>query len=400
LTIVGGLALATTAVAYLAEALPAGTPPAGSMVLNPTSGNSGTPIALTFAQAPQFCPGDAVANYRWTTFIVPRATDVASMTFTPSGNPQAPAFSSALRTAVPGGQLVRAQNPGLGDGLVVPPLSIDFANIGFSTLTPGEYTMGIACTLAVNGVVENQKYWTVPVVITASEGAGPNNFTYAVDTGHGATTTTTLPPTTVPPTTTAPPTTTTVPPTTTAPPTTTTVPSTTTAPPTTTTVPLGGNAVRGGFTVVAPTGPCISVRNTQVSFGELLAGSSNAVPGDIETVVTSCANESLRVNVKASDAIARPPATASLRARTCTVPAQLPGALQCGSQISSNEFGYASAATGGAAVPAEVSAFSNRSSTDLSPGSSLNYRHFVQAPGRGAQAQQFDFVITYTATAK
>jgi hypothetical protein len=190
---VARLATAVAAVMFVGtvvDALPAGTPPAGAMVLNPATGDSGTSISMTFANTPQFCPGDAVANYRWTTFIVPRSTDIASMTFTPSGNPQGPPFSSALRTAVPLGQLVRAQNPGLGDGIVIPPLAIDFANVGFSTLTPGEYTMGIACTLAVNGVVENQKYWTVPVVITASEGAGPNNFTYAVDTAAGTTTTT------------------------------------------------------------------------------------------------------------------------------------------------------------------------------------------------------------------
>ena len=175
-------------VGTVAQALPAGTAPSGAMELNPATGDSGTSISMKFAQAPQFCPGDATASYRWTTFIVPRSTDVASMTFTPSGNPQGPVFSSALRN--PAGTLVRAQNPGLGDGIVVPPLAIDFANVGFSTMTPGDYWMGIACTKSDGTVVQNEKFWTVPVKIAASVGAGPNNFTYSVDTTTSTTSTT------------------------------------------------------------------------------------------------------------------------------------------------------------------------------------------------------------------
>ncbi len=187
---IGSVVAAVMFVSTVAQALPSGAPPAGAMVLNPSTGDSGTSISMTFASTPQFCPGDAVASFRWTTFIVPRSTDVASMTFSPSGNPQGPAFSSALRTAVPGGVLVRAQNPGLGDGIVIPPLAIDFANVGFAALTPGDYWMGIACTKSDGTVVQNEKYWTVPVKITASEGAGPNNFTYAVDTVADTTTST------------------------------------------------------------------------------------------------------------------------------------------------------------------------------------------------------------------
>jgi hypothetical protein len=154
--------------------------------------------------------------------------------------------------------------------------------------------------------------------------------------------------------------------------------------------------------VVKPSGPCIAVRNVAVSFGDLIAGSTDAAPGDTTTVVSSCANQSLRVGVDASDAVSRAPATASLAVRRCGVSPPSPGPLQCGRQVGSNEFGYASAesANGSAFTPSQESNGIRPRFFELAPEASLTYQHYVQGPGRGASAQQFEFVITYTAIPK
>lgn len=184
-----GLAAAMS-VSTAVNALPAGTPPEGAVTLAPSSGDSGTTIAMSFGGAGGFCPGDGVAGHRYSTYIVPRSTDVASITWTPAGNPNAPAFSSPLRS--PTGVLIRAQAPGFGDGLITVPINFTFAASGFSALAPGQYWIGVACTLAdTAGVVQTTRYWATPFAVQAAAGAGPNNFTWTVDTTSSTTTTTT-----------------------------------------------------------------------------------------------------------------------------------------------------------------------------------------------------------------
>jgi hypothetical protein len=170
-----------------ASALPPGTPAAGIVNLTPSSGTSSTTFGMSFPSA-QFCPGDATANYRWGTYITPISVDPATLTFTASGIPQGPAPTQNLRTS--GGVQIRAQNPGLGDGIVIAPIDVSFSNVVFgtsaTTITPGEYNIGIACTLAVDpdgagplpAVVENQRFWNNQITITA--GGGVNNFSYVV----------------------------------------------------------------------------------------------------------------------------------------------------------------------------------------------------------------------------
>jgi hypothetical protein len=76
--------------------------------------------------------------------------------------------------------------------------------------------------------------------------------------------------------------------------------------------------------------------------------------------------------------------------------------LKCGRPIGPNEFGYASVeSTNGSAFKHPQGNDRARPQLfDLAPGAGLTYQHYVQAPGSGASAQQFDFAITYTAIAK
>ncbi len=77
-----GVGLVSTVV----DALAPGSPPAGEVTLNPTTGDSGVTFAMSFGTV-QACPGDANAGYLWGTFLTSAANDPATLTFTASGNP-------------------------------------------------------------------------------------------------------------------------------------------------------------------------------------------------------------------------------------------------------------------------------------------------------------------------
>jgi hypothetical protein len=177
-TIAGVAALAAVVamvpVTNIAQALPPGTPPAGPATLTPASGNSANlfNIALPVGAA---CPGDGVAGYRWGTYITPVANDPAALTFDGVGSPIGPAITSSLRN--PGGQLLRAQTPGLTTGqIAIPTLGLNFTSLA---LTPGDYNIGIACTLNT-GTINNTRYWNTVISVTSNTTTGgPQNFNYA-----------------------------------------------------------------------------------------------------------------------------------------------------------------------------------------------------------------------------
>lgn len=188
--LVAALICSVGLVSSVVGALPANTPPAGPVSLAPASGDSGTTFALAFSAA-QFCPGDATAGFLWGTFLTSATNDPATLTFSASGNPIAPAgFSTTLRD--PTGTPVRNQNPGLTDGIINPPGFLSFSGASFASVPPGDYWIGIACTrIDASFVIQNVKYWSSAVSITASTGAGPNNFTFGPATVQTTTTTTT-----------------------------------------------------------------------------------------------------------------------------------------------------------------------------------------------------------------
>lgn len=263
-----GVAVAAVGLfATVADALPAGTPSAGAISMNPVSGNSDTTFSLVFGSPPQFCPGDAINSYRWGTFITPITNDPAPMTYSASGIALGPTFTGNLRDPI--GTQIRAQNPGLGDGLIVAPTGLSFASSAFASLA-GDYWVGIACTLPDNvGVVQTVKYWSTQITITASAGAGPNSFTYGAATSTTTTTTTVAAGTT-----------------------TTTVPSaTTTSTTTSTTSPLGATTtstvVPGGSTTT--TVPCGSAATATTTTTTTPAGSTTTTtrPSGATTTTTT-----------------------------------------------------------------------------------------------------------------
>ena len=176
----GAVALAAVAAVVpfgSASALPPGTPSSGTVTLSPASGTSATAFTLT-PPAGAVCPGDNTASYLYHSFIIPFGQDPADMTFSPSGTPNnKPAFSNNLANAI--GTRSRNIAPGLGDGLVVAISNQTFSNAPlFGTLTPGAYTVGIACTVPdAASIVQTARFWSTDITITGSLAGG--NLTYA-----------------------------------------------------------------------------------------------------------------------------------------------------------------------------------------------------------------------------
>ncbi len=163
-----------------AQALPPGTPPAGTAVLSPASGTNATGFQIQLPADPAGggakCPGDGINGYRWGTYIMPITSDPASTVYDGSGSPIGPAVTSSLRN--PSGTFIRAQTPGAGDGLIgQPPAGYSWIGLGAAPgiLPAGEYNIGIACTLNT-GTVEVQKFWNTQITVTST---GASTFNYA-----------------------------------------------------------------------------------------------------------------------------------------------------------------------------------------------------------------------------
>lgn len=160
-----------------ASALPPGTPAAGTATLSPASGTSATTFTLA-APPLSVCPGDNTTGYLVHSFIIPFGQDPADMTFSPSGTPNnKPAFSNNLANSI--GTRSRNIAPGLGDGLVIPISNQTFSNAPlFGALTPGAYTVGIACTQPDAGsIVQTMRFWSTDITISGTLAGG--NLTYA-----------------------------------------------------------------------------------------------------------------------------------------------------------------------------------------------------------------------------
>lgn len=172
------------------EALPANSPSSGTPTLNPTSGDSGTEFEL-IPPVGADCPGTGEAGHRWGTFLIPSAQDPGVLTYTASGSPTGGAPIQSLRNTA--GAQIRNFSPAIGNNFINQ-VSVGFSFTGFSTLPAGEYQIGFSCTLAdaAAGVINTTKFWSAPLLITATTGAGPNNFTFGPGTVATTTTTTTI----------------------------------------------------------------------------------------------------------------------------------------------------------------------------------------------------------------
>ena len=157
-------------IAGTASALPTGTAAAGAAIISPaTVKTSGTTFQLD-VPAGASCPGDAVAGYRWYTYIMPIGSDPADHTFAPiTGLPTGTGtgFKSALRNT--GGALVIAQNTiSIGTGLLLLPSGGTSLSFQAMAVPPGAYNVGIACTLNVAGTIENTRFWNTTTTVVAS----------------------------------------------------------------------------------------------------------------------------------------------------------------------------------------------------------------------------------------
>jgi hypothetical protein len=151
----------------------------GTVDVTPSSGKSDDNFALGFSSG-QVCPGDASSNYSVQTFITPRSEDPAAMVFNFAA-PTGASFTAYLRYA--NGTQVKNINPGLSTADV--PTSqltgLSFKNAAFSSVSAGQYWIGVACALNDATTTENVKYWKTPLTITADNSTGGvNNFTYKV----------------------------------------------------------------------------------------------------------------------------------------------------------------------------------------------------------------------------
>ena len=219
-----------------AAALPPGTAPTAGQTLSVTSGDASSDWKLLLTAPNNTCPGDGLASFRWSTFMVPASVDAATLTWNASG-PVPPEGVTAVyplfsNTGTPQIQ----KTPSIGDALITGiPAFYDFAAIATLSVPNGDYKIGYACHKAG----QTERYWQTLITVSGSTATG---FNFAVP--STPVTTTTAAPTTAAPTTAAPTTTSAAATTTTVRPSTTTTvagsTTTTVAGATTTSVAAGG----------------------------------------------------------------------------------------------------------------------------------------------------------------
>lgn len=174
----------------------AGDPPFAGVTISmsPANGASGTVFGMNFTSTATglpvaaACPGDNPGGWFWTAFIVPAGTDIGALTFGASGSPLPPAVLPPGQTiaqfrplATPTGTFLRAQAPGLGDGLITSPAGLWLGN---NPLPAGAYQVGVACyqdsTLPVPNLTG--RYFSTPITVTSSAVVpvtNPQGYNYA-----------------------------------------------------------------------------------------------------------------------------------------------------------------------------------------------------------------------------
>ncbi len=155
-----------------------------------TSGGSSTEFGMAPPQGAA-CPGSGSGTpaYRWQTFFVSAAVDVASLTFASGPNPVAGQFVSPMYDNA-GGTAVINKNPAANPlGLIAGIPTVSFAAFTpAGTVAPGDYKVGFACTQAGSNV----RFWTIRITVTADASDSPAGFTWVVAAPPVATTTTTI----------------------------------------------------------------------------------------------------------------------------------------------------------------------------------------------------------------
>lgn len=184
-------------VSFTTPATGGGGPAGGGATTPVTSGGSALPIAVGLPDGAA-CTGDSAGGgYRVQTFMVPATVDLAALKFDSNG-PVKPAgadgiwyplFSTASDPLV--NLLTDIATTPNGPGLISGIPLVDFLVYSPGDLPPGDYLVGVACTLG-NQTSANQldRYWSVPMTFTDAA-ADPAGVTWNVTGSPVSTTTTT-----------------------------------------------------------------------------------------------------------------------------------------------------------------------------------------------------------------
>ena len=172
--------------AFSAQALPAGSAPTAGQVLSVLSGATATTFTLQLAAGANACPGDSASGgFRWNSYMVPASVDPATLTYGASG-PIAPAgvaFTQPLFSSGNAALINRNLAPDTAVVFGVGVVSFNAYQFLPSGVPNGAYRIGIACTL--NG--QTERFWQTQVVFAGT----PTVYTWTVEGGSTATTTTT-----------------------------------------------------------------------------------------------------------------------------------------------------------------------------------------------------------------
>jgi hypothetical protein len=148
-----------------AAALPAGTAPTSGQTLTVAAGaTSSTNFQLTLAAGSNTCPGDGIAGFKWSTYMVPASVDAATLTYTSTGpNAGTGVFAQPLFSSTGSPQINKS--PGLGDGLISGiPANYQFAAIAELPVPNGEYKVGYAC----HKDGQTERYWQTLITVSGS----------------------------------------------------------------------------------------------------------------------------------------------------------------------------------------------------------------------------------------
>ena len=192
-------AAAATNAGEVSFATPAGAGgPAGGGASEPvTSGGSALPIALVLPAAAA-CTGDSAGGgFRVQTFMVPATADLATLKFNSNGPVKPgdasgiwyPLFSTASNPLV--NLLTDIATTPNGPGLISGLPLVDFLVYSPGDLPPGDYLVGVACTLGnQTSPTQLDRFWAAGLTFTAAPG-DPAGVAWNVTGSPVSTTTTT-----------------------------------------------------------------------------------------------------------------------------------------------------------------------------------------------------------------
>lgn len=183
-TAIAAAGLFTTTSTSTANALPPGTPKAGSVNIVPATGDSSTSMSV-MPPDPSYCPGDSATNgYRWNAFMAAESVDPGTLTYDNIGpiTPAGGGFVAPLYDFGGNAQttMMTSINTGMLTGFSQTTLQWFPPAPDVNSVPPGVYNFGVSCTKFDGTATSTEKYWATKVTITADPTGGPAQIRYAV----------------------------------------------------------------------------------------------------------------------------------------------------------------------------------------------------------------------------